>query len=53
MQQKKCAGVLKSLFFDALDKKLLTDQDKKHISAFLKLIFLCPYHFKLVVGQLL
>jgi hypothetical protein len=53
MPQKKCdwIGCSEIGFFDGLDKKLLTEQAKKHIFAFLKLIFLCPYHFKLGVGS--
>jgi hypothetical protein len=52
MPQKKCDwnGCSEIGFFDGLDKKLLTDQAKKHISAFLKLVFLCPCHFNLGVG---
>ena len=38
-------------FFDGLDKTRLTEEGKRHISAFLKLIFLCPNHFKLGVGN--
>ena len=52
MPQKQCDwnGCSEIGFFDGLDKKLLTEQGKKHIFAYLKLIFLCPYHFKLGVG---
>ena len=52
MQQRKCdwMGCSEIGFFDGLDKKLLTEQGKKHVFDFLKLIFLCPYHFKLGVG---
>jgi hypothetical protein len=53
MRQKKCdwIGCFEIGFFDGLDKKLLTDEGKRHIFAFLKLIFLCPDHFKLGVGN--
>jgi hypothetical protein len=53
MQQKKCdwMGCQEIGFFDGLDKTLLTEEGKRHIFAFLKLIFLCPYHFKLGVGH--
>jgi hypothetical protein len=53
MQQKKCdwIGCSEIGFFDGLDKTRLTNEGKKHISAFLKLIFLCPYHVKLGVGS--
>ena len=52
MPQKKCdwIGCSEIGFFDGLDKTLLTEEGKKHIFAFLKLIFLCQYHFKLGVG---
>ena len=52
MPQKKCdwIGCFEIGFFDSLDKTVLTEEGKKHIFAFLKLIFLCPYHFKLGVG---
>jgi hypothetical protein len=52
MPQKKCdwIGCSEIGFFDGLDKKLLTEQAQKHIFAFLKLILLCPYHFKLGVA---
>ena len=52
MQQRKCdwMGCSEIGFFDGLDKKLLNDEAKRHIFAFLKLIFLCPYHFKLGMG---
>ena len=52
MPQKQCDwnGCSEIGFFDGLDKKLLTEQAKKHIFAFLKLVFLCPYHLKLGVG---
>jgi hypothetical protein len=52
MPQKKCdwIGCSESGSFDGLDKKLLSDQAQKHISTFLKLIFLCPYHFNLGVS---
>jgi hypothetical protein len=54
MPQKKCdwIGCLETGFFDGLDKTRLTEQGKKHIFPFLKLIFLCPYHFKLGVARL-
>ena len=53
MPQKKCdwIGCSEIGFFDGLDKTRLTNEGKKHIFAFLKLIFLCPYHFKLGVGN--
>lgn len=52
MPQKQCDwnGCSEIGFFDGLDKTLLTEQGKRHIFAFLKLIFLCPYHLKLGVG---
>ena len=45
MPQKKCDcnGCSEIGSFDGLDKKLLTEQGKKHIFDFLKLFFLCPY----------
>ena len=53
MPQKKCdwIGCFEIGFFDGLDKTLLTEEGKKHIFASLKLIFLCPNHFKLGVGR--
>ena len=50
--EKKCdwIGCFEIGFFDDLDKTLLTEEGKKHIFAFLKLIFLCPKHFKLGMG---
>jgi hypothetical protein len=53
MPQKKCdwIGCSEIGFFEGLDKKLLTEQGKRHIFAFLKLVFLCPYHFKLGVDS--
>ena len=53
MPQKQCDwnGCSEIGFFDGLDKTRLTNEGKKHISAFLKLIFLCPYHVKLGVGS--
>ena len=53
MPQKKCdwIGCFEIGFFDSLDKTVLTEEGKKHIFAFLKLIFLCPKHFKLGVGN--
>jgi hypothetical protein len=53
MPQKKCdwIGCFEIGFFDGLDKRLVTEEGKKHIFAFLKLIFLCPNHFKLGVGS--
>jgi hypothetical protein len=52
MPQKKCDwnGCSEIGFFDGRDKTLLTEQGKKHIYAFLKLTFLCPYHFQIGVG---
>jgi len=52
MQQRKCDWIGCSAigWFDGLDKTRLTEEAKRHIFAFLKLIFLCPYHFKLGVG---
>jgi len=53
MPQKKCdwIGCFEIGFFDSLDKTVLTEEGKKKIFAFLKLIFLCPKHFKLGVGN--
>ena len=53
MPQKKCdwIGCFEIGFFDGLDKTLLTEEAKKHIFPFLKLIFLCPNHFKLGIGS--
>jgi len=52
MPQKQCDwnGCSEIGFFDGLDKTLLSEEGKKHIFALLKLIFLCPDHFKLGVG---
>jgi hypothetical protein len=54
MQQKKCdwIGCSEVGFFGGLDKSRLTDEGKRHIFALLKLIFLCPYHFKVRRWQL-
>src|SRR5690242_19477531 len=54
MQQRKCdwMGCSEIGFFDGLDKTLLTEEGKRHIFEFLKLIFLCQYHFKLGVRTL-
>ena len=38
-------------FFEGLDKTRLTEESKRHIAAFLKLIFLCPYHFNGGLGN--
>ena len=53
MQEKKCdwIGCSEIGLFDGLDKMRLTEEGKRHIFAFLKLIFLCPYHFKRGVGN--
>jgi len=53
MPQKKCDwnGCSEMGFFDGLDKKLLTEGAKRHIFDFLRWIFLCPYLFKLGVGN--
>ena len=53
MQQKKCdwMGCSEIGFFDGLDKTRLTEEAKRHIFAFLKWIFLCPYHFNRGVGN--
>ena len=53
MQEKKCdwIGCSEIGLFDGLDKMRLTEEGKRHIFAFLKLIFLCPHHFKLGVGH--
>ena len=54
MTQKKCdwIGCSEIGFFDGLDKTRLTEEGKRHIFALLKLIFLCPHHFKLGMGTL-
>jgi hypothetical protein len=53
MQQKKCdwIGCSEIGFFDGLDKRVLTEEGKRHIFVLLKLIFLCPKHFKLGVDN--
>ena len=53
MQEKKCdwIGCSEIGFFDGLDKARLTEEGKRHIFAFLKLIFLCPYHFNRGMGN--
>ena len=53
MAEKKCdwIGCSEIGFFDGLDKRLLTEEGKNHIFAFLKLIYLCPKHLKLGVGN--
>jgi len=53
MQQRKCdwMGCSEIGFFEGLDKTRFTEESKRHIAAFLKLIFLCPNHFKLGVGN--
>ena len=51
MPQKKCdwIGCSEVGFFNGLDKTRLTEEGKRHIFALLKLIYLCPKHFKLGV----
>ena len=53
MQQRKCdwMGCSEIGFFEGLDKTRFTEESKRHIAAFLKLIFLCPYHFNRGVGN--